>query len=130
MSTSTAIGTEFTKKMIDALFNAIDEGTKQAYRMLWNALLSFLSVHWLTVIIVLAVILIIAIIRALIGRWGMLGSVLYNYFYFGILFVIGLIWGSDIFVSNWFTVAGVIILYPICYLIVRVILNKTGLRKY
>lgn len=128
-STSTAIGTDFTKKMIDALFNAIDEGTKQAYRMLWNALISFLADHWISVLVLLAVILVIAIVKAVLGRWGMLGSVLYNYLYFGILFVIGLIWGSDVFASNWLTIAGTVILYPACYLTVRIILDKTGLRR-
>ena len=128
-STSTATGTEFTKKMLDAFFNAIDEGTKQAYHMLWNALISFLVDHWISVLVLLAVILIIAIIKAVLGRWGMLGSVLYNYLYFGILFVIGLIWGSDVFASNWLTIAGTVILYPACYLTVRVILDKTGLRR-
>lgn len=129
-STSTTPGPNFIKKLIDSFINAIDEGTRQAYQMLWNALMSFLADHWVSVLMVLAVILIIATIKAVLGRWGMLGSVLYNYLYFGILFVIGLIWGSDIFVSNWFTVAGTVILYPICYLTVGVILDKTGLREH
>lgn len=125
MTTST---TNFGKDMIDALMKAIDEGTKQAYHMLWDALISFLSEHWIAVLIVLTVVLAIAVVKAIMGRWGMLGSVLYHYLYFGILFLVGLIWGSDIFVSNWFSVACTIILYPICYFVVGIILEKTGLK--
>lgn len=113
---------------IDVLLKTIDSTTKSVYWVLWNTLLSFLIKHWMVVVTILIVTLIVAIIRAIIGRWGMLGSVLYNYLYFGILFAVGLIWGSDVFVSNWFSVVCTVILYPVCYFVVRLILEKTGLK--
>jgi len=126
------MNTTTTIELVKSFWNTIDVATKKIYQMLWTALLSFLVQHWIVVLIVLVAILGIAIMKALLGRWGMLGSVLYNYLYFGILFIVGLIFGSDIFVNNWFSVACTLALYPICYAIVGIILEKTGLhrRKY
>ena len=79
--------------------------------------------------IMIGILLTIAFALALMGRWGMLGSVLYHYLYFGILFVVGLIKGPEIFVSEYFEIACAIILYPICYFTVGTILDKTGIHK-
>lgn len=121
--------TEFTINSIDIILKGIDTATKKVYQLFWSTLLSFLTEHWIAILTVLIIILGVAIIRALLGRWSMLGSVLYNYLYFGILFIVGLIFGSDIFVSNWFSVVCSLALYPICYAIVGKILEKIGLRK-
>jgi len=115
--------------MIDALFKGIETATQQIARILWSALLSFLTAHWFAVLVAIFVIFVVALLKAMLGRWGSLGSFLYNLFYFGILFVIGLIWGSEVFVNNLFNAAVAIILYPICYFITGLILEKTGLRR-
>jgi hypothetical protein len=129
-STSTLFGPEFAKNTVNMFLNAVDEGTKQAARIFWDILKSFLIDHWLAVIVVLFIILVIAIFRAIMGRWGMLGHVLYNYLYFGVLFVIGLIWGPEVFVNNFFNVACTIIFYPVCYIVVGLILDKVGVRRF
>jgi hypothetical protein len=113
----------------EKILNAIDEGTKQGYQSLWAALISFLSNHLIIISIVLVAIFIIAVIMALFGRWGILGKILYSYLYFGILLIIGLIWGSNIFVSDFFHLLCAILLYPICYWTVGIILNKAGLKR-
>lgn len=125
MATTTLLPPDFIKD----LFVVVDESTKQTYQSLWNVLMSFLVDYLIIISIVLVVIFIIAVIMALFGRWGMLGKVLYSYIYFGILLIIGLIWGSNIFVSDFFHLLCTIILYPICYWIVGIILNKTGLKR-
>ena len=105
------------------------KATADAYRMIWDAGMAYLAAHWLLVIGVLIGILILAILRYLItGRWAVLGSVLYHYLYFGILFLVGLIKGPEVFVSDYFEAACAIILYPLCYLAVRKILEVTGIR--
>jgi len=124
-STATLLPPNFIK---DLLGN-IDEITKQTYQSLWNVLISFLVNHLIIISIVLVVIFIITVIMALLGRWDILGKVLYNYIYFGILLIIGLIWGSNILVSDFFHLVCTIILYPICYWTVGIILNKTGFKK-
>lgn len=109
------------------LITSFEDGIKIAYQIYWDVLISFLLENWDIVIIILFTILMIAGIKAIGGRWGMLGSVLYNYLYFGILFIIGLIWGPTIFVSNFITIFCTIILYPVCYFFVGVILDKVKL---
>jgi hypothetical protein len=114
--------------MANLLFNSIEEGMKQAAQMLWGILMVFLKEHWFAVMIGLLLIFIVVTFKAMLGRWGSLGSFLYNFFYFGTLFVIGLIWGPEVFVNDIFHAACAVLLYPICYFLVGMILEKTGLR--
>ncbi len=122
--TSTPIAAVFVKEILEA----IDEGTKQAAHMLWSALLSFLTARWLALMILVFIVFVVATLKAMFGRWGMLGSVLYNSIYFGILFIIWLVWGPEIFVSDFFSVAYTIILYPVCYFVTGLILDKIGVK--
>jgi len=112
------------------LITSFENGIKIAYQMYWDILMSFLLKNWGAVIIVLFVIFVIALVKAIKGRWGMLGKVLYNYIYFGTLFIIGLIWGPTIFVSNFITILCTIILYPMCYFLTGAILDKIGVRNH
>jgi hypothetical protein len=127
-STTTILGPDLVKELIPQILQEFDEATKQAYLMMWNILLTFLGQHSVAVIVGLVLILVVAFLRALTGRWGMLGSVLYNYLYFGTLFIIGLIWGPEVFANDYFKLV-LVILYIICFLLVGWILHKTGLRK-
>ncbi len=128
-TTTSPFGPEFVKDLIVWFLQAINEATKKTYRMYWSFLISFLKEHWILTTAILILILVIAIIRAFGGYWGMLGSVLYNYLYFGILFMIGLINGSDVFASEYFEIICAIILYPICYFTVGRILDKLGVMR-
>jgi hypothetical protein len=112
-------------------FSVIDQATKSIYQFYWHALLSFLSKYTLYIIIFsLSIFILSLIIYKITGRWAMLGSILYWYLYFGILFFVGLIWGSGIFVNNIFNLICTIFFNPVCYLAVRAILNKAGIRKH
>jgi len=128
ISTSTPLGIDFPKQIVSLLLNTINESTKQMFRVMWNIFMSLLVEHWKAVIIVLFTVLIYAIIRALLGHWWVLGNVLYNYFYFGILFIIGLIWGPEVFANDYFKLV-LVIVYIVCFTLVGIILNKTGLRR-
>lgn len=129
-STTTPLGADFPKQVVELLLNAINEGTKQAAQMLWSILTTFLSEHWLAVLLVLFVVFVAVTLKAMMGRWGSLGSFLYNFFYFGILFIVGLIWGPEVFVDDYFNAACAVILYPICYVISGMILDKMGVRRF
>ncbi len=129
-STSTPLGADFPKQVVELFFNAIDEGTRQAARMLWHILTTFLSEHWLAVLFILFVVFVAVTLKAMMGRWGSLGSFLYNFFYFGILLIIGLIWGPEVFVDDYFNAACAVILYPICYVVTGMILEKMGVRRF
>lgn len=128
-ATSTPIVSDFPKQMVNLLLNSIEEGTKQAAHMLWNILISSLKDHWFAVMIALLAIFVFVTFKAMLGRWGSLGSFLYNFFYFGTLFIIGLIWGPEVFVNDIFNATCAVVLYPICYLLVGLILEKTGLKQ-
>lgn len=129
-ATSTPLGQDFPKQVVELLLNAIDEGTKQAARMLWNILTTFLSEHWFLVLLVLFIVFIVVTLKAMMGRWGSLGSFFYNFFYFGTLLIIGLIWGPEVFVDDYFNASCAVILYPICYVISGIILDKMGVRRF
>lgn len=121
-ATSTLIsGTDIIDKMV----MAVGETEKEAYLIIWDNLLSFLSENWFPVILVLTTLLVISFVRALFGRWGMFGSVLYHYLYFGTLFIIGLIFGPGIF-ANLFIGIVLVVLYVVCYLLVGNVLRSFG----
>src|ERR1700739_2425359 len=106
MGTTTPFGPDFVKELIPWLMAQIGDATAHAYRIIWDAFITLLWQHWVITIVVLVLILVAATIRAVTtGRWGWLGSVLYNYLYFGTLFVVGLIWGPEIFANDYFEIA-------------------------
>ena len=119
---------DFTKQLIDTLFISINKGTIQAFTWIWNAITSYIFDHWIAVIVILFIVFIYAIIRAFLGHWWVLGSVMYNYLYFGILFLIGSIWGPSVF-ANTYANIGFFLLYIICFILVGKILTKTGLKR-
>ena len=128
-STTNPLGNDFLKELVTGLFNAVDEGTKQAYRMIWSAIKELLIQHWGWVIVALVTILLIAILEYLVTRrWAMLGSVLYNYLYFGVLFIVALIFGSDVFASDWFKIV-LFIVYVVCFIAVGKFLRTIGVRR-
>lgn len=116
-----------TTDVIQYLFNVINDAQVQAYQALWDGLILFLSSNWLLVTCLLLFFLITSFIKAINGQWGMFGSIAYNYLYWGILFVAGLIFGPKIFASMLIDVL-LFVLYIICYRLVGRILNGLHLR--
>ena len=129
MSFSTSTASETGKEFGNIFNNAFSDGLIQVVSFLWSIFLSLLKAHWLVLMIVLFVAFVATILKAMTGRWGTLGSLLYNSFYFGALFVIGLIWGPEVFINDFWNVAFAVILYPISYYVVGLVLDKIGVRK-
>lgn len=128
-SSSQPLGADFPKQVVEMFLNAIDEGTRQAYRMIWNGITQFLVEHWGWVIVGLVAIFVLSVLNYFgTGRWAMLGSVLYNYLYFGTLFVITLIFGPEVFANNWFKIV-LFVVYVVCFILVGKILRKAGIRR-
>lgn len=128
-STTSPPGNDFARQLVESFLNAIDEGTRQAYRMIWNGISQFLIENWGWVIVALVAILILAVVNYFAtGRWAMLGSVLYNYFYFGILLIITLIFGPEVFANDWFKIV-LVIVYVVCFVLVGKLLRKAGIRR-
>jgi len=128
ISTTTPFGSDFYKDLVHMIFQAIDDGTKMAVHMLWDVLIYFLVHDWPLVLGILTFFLVIAVIEWLTtGRWAMLGSVLYNYFYYGILFLIGLIFGPDIFTNDWADLLFFVV-YAVSFTWVGILLTRIGIR--
>jgi hypothetical protein len=128
--TTTSTPADMVVGIISEVLQMYDKGIKDAYRIIWDTGIAYLVNNWIWVIgILFGVFAFSVLIYIFTGRWGMLGSVLYHYLYFGILFLIGLINGPEAFVSEYFEAACAIILYPLCYLTVRKILEATGIRR-
>ena len=127
MTTSTDPGLKFISSLGDTIISGVASGTLLATRMVWDVTITFLSAHWLTVFGFIFVILLIATIYFMFGRWGLLGTALYNLFYFGALLIIGLILGPEVFTEDAFNAFCAAMLYPACYKLVGYILKITGL---
>lgn len=123
-TTAAQLGPEIWKPLLDQILVSTKEGVSMAYQMLWDSLMWLLAEHWISIFIALFVVLTVAFIVALFGRWGSFGSLLYNYLYFGTLFVIGLIWGPEVFIGDLFSFLRALAICPICYFVVGVILRK------
>lgn len=129
-TTTPPFGPDFVKDLIPWFFQMIEDSTKKAYRMMWDFFITFLLDHWGWVIIFLIGVLILALIEyAITARWAFLGRVLYSYCYFGVLFIIGLIFGPELFANDYFQIF-LVILYVVCFLFVGKVLRKLGIKKY
>jgi hypothetical protein len=128
-ATSSLFSMDFVSQIPNILLKGVEDQLKDIVQGFWSSLLSFLAAHWLILLIIFFILFSIALIKAAAGRWGTLGSLLYNSLYFLILFLMGVIWGPQIFVNDIFDAIRTILIYPLCYLIVGIILDKTGFRK-
>lgn len=119
----------FAQDLINNMLNTYDVVLRKIYHSAWDIFMSTIKEHWLLILSILLGLLIISIIIALMGRWGFFGSLMYNYLYFGILFILGLIKGPEVFLNEYFEFFCILLLYPVCYKIVGIILDKTGLKN-
>ena len=120
---------DFIKQMPSWLLNTIQEATIKDIKIMWNWTMSYLLTHLWIVIGILLIVLVYALFRAFMGHWWVLGSVLYNYLYWGSLLIIGLIFGPEIFADTYIDI-GLFILYVLCYIAVGKILKKIGVREF
>ncbi len=92
--------------------------------------MTHLAQHWIAILVGLLAIFVVALVRAFVtGRWAMLGSVVYNYLYFGTLFLIGSIWGPELFANDYFKIV-LVILYVVCFILTGKFLSKIGVRRF
>jgi hypothetical protein len=130
MSTTTPFDSTYLTQIFEYLTNAIKEQTLVFIRIIWENALHLLATHFIAIFLSILGLLIFALVLALItGRWALFGSLLYNVLYFSVLLIIGLIWGPDAFASDWFDVVRTIAIWPVCYWIVGIVLDKTGLKR-
>jgi hypothetical protein len=130
MPTTTPQVPDFLKDLIPQMIQAFSDATTKTYYIIWDIFMIFLVQNWLWVIMLLVLILLFAFLEYLMtGRWANFGSILYSYTYYGILFIIGLIFGPDIFANNWIDLI-LFIVYVVSFLWVRIVLNRSGIRRH
>lgn len=118
------------KEIFDMFFKAIGDATKDAYKIIWDFSMSFLSENWRQVLLFLLVMLVVVYLEAIItGRWAKLGSTIYNYLKYAILCIVGLIFGPVVFAGNIWTIISVALVFPFCYWLTGKILRKLGFIK-
>lgn len=127
-SSTTQLSSILSIDIVNMFIDKINDAEKVMAHAAWNRLLFFLSQHWSQVILYLIGLLILSFVIALLGRWGMFGSVLYHYLHLGVLFLIGLIWGPEIFVNIFFNLINLVI-YLYCFKLVGKIIDSLGLRR-
>jgi hypothetical protein len=129
-TTTPQFGPDFVKELIPWVFARVGEETAKAFRMIWDTGMAYLAEHWIAVIVVLVTMFLIALVRAFVtGRWAMLGSITYNYLYFGTLFIIGLIFGPELFANDYFKIF-LAVLYVTCFILTGKFLQKIGVRRF
>ena len=104
IASSTAIAVEFAKSILMVLWTS-----------LWP--------YRFYIVAFVFILFIIASVKAMLGRTGMLGSLLYHIIYFGILALIIWIKGLEILLNPFFDLIG-FILYSVCYWLTGIILQK------
>ena len=123
-------GPDFVKELIPRIIEEVGIATAKAFHIIWDAGMTYLAEHWIAVIIGLFLIFAIAFIRAFVtGCWAMLGSVVYNYPYFGTLFIVGLIFGPEVFANDYFKIV-LAILYVACFILTGKFLSKIRVWRF
>jgi hypothetical protein len=111
--------TDFYQKIEASTTALLVTGTQAIVSALLAPLLPYLP--W--AIGFLFIVLVIASVKAMFGRTGMLGSLLYHIFYFGILGIVVWIMGVQILFNAYFDLICAV-LYRLCYWLTGLILDK------
>jgi len=107
--------------------NTISEETTKAGVSMLRAFLEALwhsYGHYLPYVIgIFFILLMVAMVKAMLGRTGQLGSLLYHLFYFGFIGILVWIYGLEIFFNSYFDLLCFII-YVVSYYLVGLFLKK------
>lgn len=112
------------------IIDSINEGMAWAAHIIWDSFTAWVLEYWIYILIAYLLLLFVSLLLLSGGKWGMFGSLSYHTLYFGILFIVGLIKGPEVFISDYFEVFCAIVLYPLCYFLTGLILNKVKHKLY
>ena len=113
---------------IPQILQTLEDAAANAFRFWWDIGMKQMEGHWFQAFSILVGVFIFILLVALIsGRWGTLGSFMYNVFYWGVVLGVGLIFGPEVFASD-YAKLGALILWPICYYLSGFFLRKFGFK--
>ncbi len=96
---------------------------------LWSIIHPIIIENWRFIFIVLFILLNFAMLKFLLTqRWGTLGSLLYNTFYFGIIYLIINTFGPEIILEDYFKTI-LILAYVAGFFLTRIILIAINIRN-
>lgn len=127
MNTTTP-NNDFIKEVVSLLINALPNAIIWVSKLIWEAIKVFIHDNLMSITIILSLVLLYAVLRALMGNWRLLGSVLYKYLYWGSGLLIAFVWGPEIYASDYIDII-LYVVYLVCFTIVGIILRKSGFRK-
>jgi len=119
---------DLIKEVTNLFIYAIPNMMAGTSRLIWGIIKTSIHDNLMPITIILFLVLFYAILKALMGNWRLLGSVLYKYLYWGSGLLIALIWGPEVYVSDYADIL-LYILYLTCFTIVGIILNKFKFRN-
>lgn len=126
MTTSTDINV-MTQDFIKSLPGLTAKGMEMGARMVWDGVfLPILKEHWLAIMLIVFCLFVIATFKAMMGKWGSLGSLLYNLFYVIVVIAICLIWGPEVLVGDAYHLSYIIIFYPVCFWLSGWVMDRMG----
>jgi membrane-bound ClpP family serine protease len=112
---------QFIQLLIDLPVNALN--------FTWSIINPILIDNWKFLLISIIILLIIATIKFfLTQQWGTLGSLLYNIFFFGIMYFIINKFGPDLILEDYFKTISFLI-YFIGFFLTRIILKKLKIKS-
>jgi hypothetical protein len=113
----------FPKNFLQQITGQVAEEVTKGLGMIAGAMWQIIKPYAPYAIGGLFVVLVFATVKAMFGKWGTLGSVLYHIFFFAILGIIVWIKGWGIFLSDYFDII-MAVLYRVCYWITGLILER------
>ncbi len=114
-------------QVAQALPSLMDTGLREGYRIVWGIVVRLVSQYWVYILVFTLLLYTVAFFEARVGRWGMLGRLLYHTLYFGCLALLALLAGPELFANEYVNIAIVVLLYPLCFKVSGLILNKLGI---
>jgi membrane-bound ClpP family serine protease len=100
-----------------------------AINFAWNIINPILIQNWVTIIVIIFVLLNIATLKFLLtNKWGALGSLFYNIFYFGIMYLVINNCGPEIILEDYFKTISFVV-YVAGFFLTRFILNKLNIKN-
>ncbi|KJJ39878.1 hypothetical protein MB09_01530 [Aequorivita vladivostokensis] len=112
---------QFVQLLINLPINTIN--------FLWSIINPIIKENWMFISIVIIIFLNIAMLKFLLTqRWGTLGSLLYNTFYFGIIYLIINTFGPEIILEDYFKTI-LILAYVAGFFLTRIILKAINIRN-
>ncbi|SFS84753.1 hypothetical protein SAMN04487906_1881 [Zhouia amylolytica] len=114
---------------IEQIVKIILEFPANTLNFWWGIINPIIIENWYIIAIIAIIMLNIAVLKFIItGKWGALGSVLYNIFYIGIIYLIIYFFGPEIILKKYFNSISFLV-YVCGFFLTRLILQMINIKN-